>query len=66
MSNSKKARGVGRPALPKGSAKAKIVPVRFKPEEFKAILRAAKANRKTLSDWIRETLNAKLTEKKAA
>jgi hypothetical protein len=66
VSNGKKTRGVGRPALPKGDAKAKIVTVRFKPEEFKAILRAAKVNRQTLSDWIRETLNAKLSEKKAA
>ena len=66
MSNNKKTRSVGRPTLPKGDAKAKIVPVRFKPEEFKAILRAAKAHRKTLSDWIRETLNAKLSEIRAA
>jgi predicted HicB family RNase H-like nuclease len=62
MENGKKTRGVGRPALPKGDAKAKIVPVRFKPEEFKAILGAAKASKQTLSEWIRGTLNAKLTE----
>jgi hypothetical protein len=66
MANGKKTRGVGRPALPKGHAKARIVPVRFKPEEFKEITRAARANRQTLSDWIRETLTAKLAEKKAA
>jgi predicted HicB family RNase H-like nuclease len=44
--------------LPKGHAKAKIVPVRFKPEEFKAITRAAKASKQSLSGWIRGTLNA--------
>jgi predicted HicB family RNase H-like nuclease len=44
--------------LPKGHAKAKIVPVRFKPEEFKTITRAAKASKQSLSEWIRGTLNA--------
>jgi predicted HicB family RNase H-like nuclease len=66
VNNSKKTRGVGRPALPKGYAKDKIVPVRFKPEEFKAMARAAKVSKQTLSEWIRVTLNAKLLEKKSA
>jgi predicted HicB family RNase H-like nuclease len=60
MENGKKTRGVGRPTLPKGHAKEKIVPVRFRPEEFKAMASAAKASRQTLSEWIRGTLNAKL------
>ncbi len=60
MANGKKTRPVGRPALPKGDAKAKIVPVRFRPEEFKAMATAAKASKQTLSEWIRGTLNAKL------
>ena len=60
MGNGKKTRGVGRPALPKGAAKAKIVPVRFKLEEFKAMTSAARASKQTLSEWIRSTLNAKL------
>jgi predicted HicB family RNase H-like nuclease len=60
MSNGKKTRTVGRPALPKGHAKAKIVPVRFKPEEFKAMTKAAKASKNSLSEWIRSTLNANL------
>jgi uncharacterized protein (DUF1778 family) len=55
---------VGRPALPKGYAKDKIVPVRFKPEEYKAMMKAAKSSKQTLSDWIRITLNAKLTNQK--
>lgn len=60
MENGKKTRPVGRPTLPKGDAKAKIVPVRVKPEEFRAMLLAAKASKQTLSEWIRGTLNAKL------
>lgn len=66
MNNGKKTRGVGRPALPKGYAKDKIVPVRFKPEEFKAMAKAAKASKQSLSEWIRVKLNAKLTAQKAA
>ena len=60
MKNGKKIRRVGRPSLPKGHAKARIVPVRFKPQEFKAITIAAKASKKNLSEWIRGTLNATL------
>jgi predicted HicB family RNase H-like nuclease len=60
MGNGKKTRRVGRPALPKGDAKAKIVPVRFKPEEYKAITKAAKTRKLSLSEWIRGTLNANL------
>lgn len=61
MGNGKRTRSVGRPPLPKGHAKARIVPVRFKPEEFKAITSAAKAGNQNLSEWIRGTLNATLT-----
>jgi predicted HicB family RNase H-like nuclease len=57
---------VGRPSLPKGDAKARIVPVRFKPDEFKAISRAAKASKQSLSEWIRGTLNAKVTDQTTA
>jgi predicted HicB family RNase H-like nuclease len=60
MANAKKTSGAGRPPLPKGDAKAKIVPVRFKPEEFKAMASAARASKQTLSEWIRGALNAKL------
>lgn len=59
MNNGKKTRGPGRPPLPKSHAKAKIVPVRFKPDEFRAITKAAKASKQTLSEWIRGTLIAK-------
>ena len=58
MAQQKKPRKVGRPKLPKGEAKGKIVPVRFTPDESKAIEAAAKANRQTVSEWIRSMLNA--------
>ncbi len=65
MGNGKKTRPVGRPSLPKGTAKGRIVPVRFKQEEFKAISKAARASKQSLSEWIRGTLNAKITEEPA-
>jgi predicted HicB family RNase H-like nuclease len=49
---------VGRPKLPKGAAKGRIVPVRFAPEAIKAVEAAAKANKQTVSEWIRSTLEA--------
>jgi predicted HicB family RNase H-like nuclease len=54
----RKPRKVGRPALPKGHAHARIVPVRFNAELFKAITTAAKENKKSVSEWIRSTLHA--------
>ena len=52
-----KARKPGRPKLPKGHAKGKIVPVRLNDEELRAVTKAAKASEhKTLSSWIRHTL----------
>jgi hypothetical protein len=44
---------IGRPKLPKGEAKGRIVPVRFNAEDLKRIESAARANRQTVSDWIR-------------
>lgn len=49
---------VGRPKLPKGYAKGRIVPVRFNAEDIKKITGAAKASKKTVSEWIRSTLYA--------
>jgi len=53
-----KRKKVGRPALPKGAAKGRIVPVRFKADDLKAIEAAAKAKSLTVSEWIRSTLEA--------
>jgi len=58
LSQRKRSRKVGRPALPKGHAKARIVPVRFNADDLKAIEAAAKSKKQTLSEWIRGTLNA--------
>jgi len=55
-----KTRKPGRPKLPKGEAKGRIVPVRFTAEESKAVEQAAKAGNQTVSEWIRSTVSAKL------
>ena len=49
---------VGRPKLPKGKAKARIVPVRFNAPDLKRIESAARASQKTVSEWIRGTITA--------
>ena len=49
---------VGRPKLPKGEAKGRIVPVRFRHDDLKAMEAAAKASNKGLSEWIRSTIHA--------
>jgi hypothetical protein len=50
---STKPKKIGRPKLPKGEAKGRIVPVRFNAEDLKRIESAARANRQTVSEWIR-------------
>jgi predicted HicB family RNase H-like nuclease len=57
MPTQSKPKKVGRPKLPKGEAKGKLVALRFKAEDLKRINAAAKANKQTLSEWIRSTLN---------
>jgi predicted HicB family RNase H-like nuclease len=39
----------------------RIVPVRFNGDDLKRIAAAAKANKQTVSDWIRSTLSAALS-----
>jgi hypothetical protein len=51
---------VGRPKLPKGEAKGRIVPVRFTAETLRAMERAARKAKQSLSEWIRSTVDAKL------
>jgi hypothetical protein len=48
-----KPKKIGRPKLPKGAAKGRIVPVRFNAQDIKRIESAAKATDKTVSEWIR-------------
>jgi predicted HicB family RNase H-like nuclease len=53
----KKTKKVGRPKLPKGHSKGKIVPVRLNDAEVKLFTKAAEASEhKSLSSWIRHTL----------
>jgi hypothetical protein len=49
---------VGRPKLPKGEAKGRIVPVRFNALDLKRIEAAARASQQTVSDWIRAAINS--------
>ncbi|PYV71679.1 MAG: hypothetical protein DMG96_28305 [Acidobacteria bacterium] len=42
---------VGRAKLPKGAAKGRIIPVRFTPDDLRAIEEAAKAQNQTISEW---------------
>ena len=58
MSNQKKSRKVGRPRLPKGEAKGRIVPVRFTAEALRVMEAKAKAAKQSLSEWIRSTIHA--------
>jgi predicted HicB family RNase H-like nuclease len=57
---SQKKAKVGRPKLPKGEAKGRIVPVRFTGDDLKAMEQAAKAQKVSLSEWIRSTIHANL------
>lgn len=63
MSGTKKpaAKKRGRPPLPKGHVKAKIVPMRLQDADVKLFERAAKATRQTLSEWMRSTLREAAT-----
>ena len=58
MPKTTKPKKVGRPKLPKGEAKGRIVPVRFSAEEVNRITAAANASNQKLSEWIRSTLKA--------
>ena len=60
MPTQPKPRKVGRPKLPKGEAKGKIVPIRFNADNLRRVERAAKAKNLSLSEWIRSTLEANL------
>ena len=53
-----KKRNPGRPKLPRGEAKGRIVPVRFNAEELRIMTKFAKEHKQSLSEWIRSTLRA--------
>lgn len=50
---SQKKAKIGRPKLPKGEAKGRIVPVRFRKDDLRVIERLARGSRQTVSEWIR-------------
>ncbi len=56
MEKQKKARKVGRPKLPKGEAKGRIVPVRFTPNELRAMGSSARLSKESISEWLRRVL----------
>lgn len=53
-----KPRKPGRPKLPKGEAKGKVVGFRLSPDEIRTFTAAAKASKQSVSEWMRSTLNA--------
>jgi predicted HicB family RNase H-like nuclease len=55
-----KPKKVGRPKLPKGEAKGKLVALRLSDAEVKRVNAAAKAKKLSVSEWIRSTLEANL------
>jgi len=62
MAQHTKPRKVGRPKLPKGEAKGRIVPIRFNPQGIKRIEAAARSKRQTISEWVRSAINAAMQE----
>src|SRR5579872_4220728 len=54
--NMKKSSKIGRPKLPNGAAKSMIVRARVSPSEYKAVEKAARADGKEFSHWVRQTL----------
>jgi hypothetical protein len=53
-----KPKKIGRPKLPKGEAKGRIVPIRFNAGDIRRIEAMARTNRQTVSEWIRGTVAA--------
>lgn len=50
----------GRPKIVKADAKGRIVPVRFKDDDLRRIIAAARVKDQTVSQWVRSTLYAAL------
>ena len=48
---------LNRPNKKPASASGRIVPVRFKAEELRAMKAAAKASNQTISEWVRRTIH---------
>jgi hypothetical protein len=55
-----KPKKIGRPKLPKGEAKGRIVPIRFNATDLKRIESVARTSQQTVSEWIRGAVAAAL------
>lgn len=60
-----KPKKVGRPKLPKGHAKGRVLGLRLTDEEIKIFTTAAKAKKQTVSEWVRSTLGEAATQLEA-
>jgi uncharacterized protein (DUF1778 family) len=58
MPQPKPKKKMGRPKLPKGDAKGRVMTIRFNAADLKQIELAAKASNKTVSEWVRGTASA--------
>jgi len=56
LAQQKNAKKVGRPRLPKGKAKGRIVPVRFSEEEIKLMTIAARVTHQNVSELVRQAV----------
>ena len=65
MPKTAKPKKIGRPKLPNGAAKGRVVTLRLNAIALKMIESAAKASKLTVSEWIRQTASvaAGATEK---
>jgi hypothetical protein len=54
---------MGRPKLPQGAAKGRIVPVRFSADEVKRITAKAAASDQRVSEWIRAAVTTAMEAK---
>ena len=54
----RKPKKAGRPPLPKGDARAVMLRIRVTMHALQAFKETAKASNKTVSEWIRSTLEA--------
>lgn len=62
MPRQPKKRKPGRPKLPVGEAKGKIMPVRFTASEIRAIDSVAKISNQSVSEWVRGILRNALRD----
>jgi predicted HicB family RNase H-like nuclease len=56
----KKPKKMGRPPLPKGETKDRVINVQLHPDQYAALSAKAAKNGQTVSQWVRSTINASL------